>query len=91
MIAIIIENFEYLSVKNDLIEKINNMKLEEEYERLSFREKVERAFCCYRKKPLKVIPKKNEDGGDPADLEMPKIDIEDEEYLEIIKLRDHKL
>jgi hypothetical protein len=30
MIAIIIENFEYLSVKNDLIEKINNLKLDEE-------------------------------------------------------------
>ena len=30
LIAIIIENFEYLSVKNDLINKINNMKSEEE-------------------------------------------------------------
>jgi len=59
MIAIIIENFEYLSVKNDLIEKINNLKLDEENERLTFRERLERAFCCYRKKPLKVIPKKN--------------------------------
>jgi hypothetical protein len=35
LIAIIIENFEYLSVKNDLINKIDNMKKDEEAKKMS--------------------------------------------------------
>lgn len=44
-------------MKNDLIDKINNLKIEEEELRMSFREKLERQICCWRKKPLKVKPK----------------------------------
>ncbi len=60
LIAIIIENFEYLSVKNDLINKINNMKSDEELQNMSFKQRIERAMCFWRKKPLKVNHK-NED------------------------------
>ena len=37
LIAIIIENFEYLSVKNDLINKIDNMKKDEEAKKMSLK------------------------------------------------------
>jgi hypothetical protein len=37
LIAIIIENFEYLSVKNDLINKIDNMKKDEEVNKMSMK------------------------------------------------------
>ena len=64
LIAIIIENFEYLSVKNDLIDKINKMKVEEEVKNMSLSKRIERAVCCCKKKPLRVIPKAGENADD---------------------------
>jgi Ion transport protein len=52
LVAIIIENFEYLSVKNDLINKIKNMKREEEAQKLTFWQRFHSAICFYRKKSL---------------------------------------
>ena len=90
LISIIIENFEYLSVKSDLINKINNMKTEEEAQRMTLRERLERVICCWRKKPLRVIPKKGEDNDD-NDGDNHKLDIDDEDYLDIMRMRDQKL
>jgi hypothetical protein len=48
-----------------------------------------------RKKPLKVIPKKEKGAtsSDADDLQddKPYLDIEDDEYLEILRMRDLKL
>jgi hypothetical protein len=49
----------------------------------------------WRKKPLKVIPKK-EKGAPSSDADelqddKPYLDIEDDEYLEILRMRDLKL
>jgi hypothetical protein len=40
LISIIIENFEYFSVKNDLINKIDNMKREEEEQKMTLMERA---------------------------------------------------
>jgi Ion transport protein len=47
MIAIIIENFEYHSVKSDLVGKLNNMQKEQESKELSFKEKLLSYLPCY--------------------------------------------
>lgn len=74
MIAIIIENFEYHSVKNDLVDKLNNMEKEQMYAHMTFYQKFLALIC-------NIYPKQREN---------EKAELEAEEDKEIEKAIDQK-
>jgi hypothetical protein len=57
---------------------------------MTFCQRVEKAICCWRKKSLQVKPKKGTQEEEDEE-KAAQLDIEDDEYLEIIRMRDLKL
>lgn len=56
IIAIIIENFEFHSVKNDLVRKLDNLDKEKMYENMTIRERILSFLCNIEpKRSLKKI------------------------------------
>ncbi len=77
MIAIIIENFEYHSVKNDLVSKLDDLDKQKRYEHMTLRERiVSFLFNIEPKRSLNKI--KDDEMEDDKEIEK----ITDEKYIE---------